>query len=80
MSDTRVWFITGATSGFGRAIAEAAVERGDSVVATARRTDALAELGDPERVHALRLDVTDASDREAAVAARSTASAPSTCS
>ena len=39
------------------------------MVATARRTDALAELGDPERVHALRLDVTDASDREAAVAA-----------
>jgi NAD(P)-dependent dehydrogenase (short-subunit alcohol dehydrogenase family) len=69
MSDARVWFITGATSGFGRAIAEAALERGDSVVATARRTDALADLGDAERVHAVRLDVTDASDREAAVAA-----------
>ena len=69
MSDTRVWFITGTTSGFGRAIAEAALERGDSVVATARRIDALAELGDPERVQAVRLDVTDAGDREAAVAA-----------
>jgi NAD(P)-dependent dehydrogenase (short-subunit alcohol dehydrogenase family) len=69
MSDARVWFITGATSGFGRAIAEAALERGDSVVATARRTDGLAELGDPERVHAVRLDVTSAADREAAVAA-----------
>jgi NAD(P)-dependent dehydrogenase (short-subunit alcohol dehydrogenase family) len=66
MSDARVWFITGATSGFGRAIAEAALERGDSVVATARRTDGLADLG--ERVHAIRLDVTDAADREAAVA------------
>jgi NAD(P)-dependent dehydrogenase (short-subunit alcohol dehydrogenase family) len=69
MSDARVWFITGTTSGFGRAIAEAALERGDSLVATARRTDELADLGDPERVHAVRLDVTDAADREAAVAA-----------
>ena len=69
MSDAPVWFITGATSGFGRAIAEAALERGDSVVATARRTDGLAELGEPERVHAVRLDVTSAADREAAVAA-----------
>jgi NAD(P)-dependent dehydrogenase (short-subunit alcohol dehydrogenase family) len=69
MSDARVWFITGTTSGFGRAIAEAALERGDSVVATARRTDALEDLGDAERVHAVRLDVTDPADREAAVAA-----------
>jgi NAD(P)-dependent dehydrogenase (short-subunit alcohol dehydrogenase family) len=69
MSDARVWFITGTTSGFGRAITEAALERGDSVVATARRTEGLADLGDPERVQAVRLDVTDAADREAAVAA-----------
>jgi NAD(P)-dependent dehydrogenase (short-subunit alcohol dehydrogenase family) len=69
MSDARVWFITGTTSGFGRAIAEAAMGRGDAVVASARRTEALADLGDPERLHAVRLDVTDASDREAAVAA-----------
>jgi NAD(P)-dependent dehydrogenase (short-subunit alcohol dehydrogenase family) len=69
MSDTRVWFITGATSGFGRAIAEAALERGDSVVATARSTDRLADLGEPERVEAVPLDVTDAGQREAAVAA-----------
>jgi NAD(P)-dependent dehydrogenase (short-subunit alcohol dehydrogenase family) len=71
MSEPRVWFITGATSGFGRAIAEGALERGDSVVATARRVDALADLGEgeAERVQVLRLDVTDAADREAAVAA-----------
>jgi NAD(P)-dependent dehydrogenase (short-subunit alcohol dehydrogenase family) len=69
MSDTRVWFITGTTSGFGRAIAEAALERGDSVVASARSTDRLADLGEPERVEAVRLDVTDADQREAAVAA-----------
>jgi NAD(P)-dependent dehydrogenase (short-subunit alcohol dehydrogenase family) len=38
----RVWLITGASSGFGRAIAEAALERGDSGAVTAHRTGALA--------------------------------------
>jgi NAD(P)-dependent dehydrogenase (short-subunit alcohol dehydrogenase family) len=61
--DTRVWLITGASSGFGRAIAEAALARGDSVAAGARTTDDL-----PEGVHPLSLDVTDPEQREAAVA------------
>jgi NAD(P)-dependent dehydrogenase (short-subunit alcohol dehydrogenase family) len=39
------------------------------VVATARRDDALSDLGDAERVQALRLDVTDPAGRETAVAA-----------
>ena len=64
----RVWLITGASSGFGRAIAEAALERGDWVVVTARRTDALGELGPTDRVHPVALDVTDAAGRDAAVA------------
>jgi NAD(P)-dependent dehydrogenase (short-subunit alcohol dehydrogenase family) len=64
----RVWLITGASSGFGRAIADAALAAGDSVVATARRTDALSELEPAERVHPVALDVTDADQREAAVA------------
>ncbi|HZP53422.1 oxidoreductase [Actinocrinis sp.] len=57
----KVWFITGANSGFGRAFAEAAVAVGDIVVATARRPEALAGLvtAHPDRVEALRLDVTD---------------------
>ena len=57
----RVWLITGATSGFGRAIAEAAVAAGDAVVAAARRPDAVADLVEsaPDRVTALQLDVTD---------------------
>ena len=65
----RVWLITGASSGFGRAIAEAALATGDIVVAAARRTDALAELvaSAPERVTALALDVTDADRIHAAV-------------
>jgi NAD(P)-dependent dehydrogenase (short-subunit alcohol dehydrogenase family) len=66
--DHRVWFITGASSGFGRVIAEAALSSGDSVIATARRTDALSELAREERAHVIRLDVTDAAQREAAVA------------
>jgi NAD(P)-dependent dehydrogenase (short-subunit alcohol dehydrogenase family) len=57
----RVWLITGASSGFGRAIAEAALQAGDTVVAAARRTEALAELAaaHPDRVVPVPLDVTD---------------------
>jgi NAD(P)-dependent dehydrogenase (short-subunit alcohol dehydrogenase family) len=62
------WFITGASKGFGREWAEAALERGDRVAATARdisTLDALVERhGDA--VLPLRLDVTD---REAGIAA-----------
>lgn len=66
-----IWFITGASSGFGRAFAEYALSQGHRVVATARRPEALAELqaAHPERVLALRLDVTRSEDVEAAVAA-----------
>ena len=40
----RVWLITGASSGFGRALAEAALAAGDTVVAAARRTAPLEDL------------------------------------
>ena len=66
MAADRVWFITGASSGFGQAIAATALDRGDRVVATARRTDALEHL-DRERVLPVALDVTRPEDREAAV-------------
>jgi NAD(P)-dependent dehydrogenase (short-subunit alcohol dehydrogenase family) len=58
----RVWLVTGASSGFGRAITEAAVAAGDVVVAAARRTAPLDELvtRHPDRVEAVSLDVTDA--------------------
>jgi NAD(P)-dependent dehydrogenase (short-subunit alcohol dehydrogenase family) len=68
MNTQRVWLTTGASSGFGRAIADAALARGDSVVATSRRTDALADLGRNGRVHAVALDVTDATQRDSVVA------------
>lgn len=62
------WFITGASRGFGRIWAQAAAERGDHVVATARDAAALDDLvaAFPDRIHALALDVTD---RDAAFAA-----------
>jgi len=67
----RVWFITGASSGFGRALAEAVITRGERVVVAARRAASLAELVaiDDKRVLALPVDVTDAAARKAAVAA-----------
>ena len=60
----RVWLITGASSGFGLALAEAALARGDRVTATARRTRGLEELvrRAPERTQAVALDVTDPED------------------
>ncbi len=64
--DTRVWLITGASSGFGRAITEAALARGDSVAAGVRSTDAFRGL--PDGVHPLALDVTVPDQRQAAVA------------
>ena len=68
MNAGRVWLITGASSGFGRAIADAALGRGDSVLATARRTDSLGDVAEAERAAVFPLDVTDAAQRDAAVA------------
>ncbi len=67
----RVWFITGASSGFGRALAEAVLGRGDRAVLGARRTAALEELASrhPETALAAALDVTDAAVRERAAQA-----------
>ena len=60
-SQERVWFITGASRGFGRAFAEAALDRGDRVAATARQPEVLGELVERhgDRALPLRLDVTD---------------------
>jgi len=64
-----VWFITGASSGFGRAIAAAAAERGDRVIATARRAETLGDLVEryPDRVRTVTVDVTDPGSVRAAV-------------
>src|SRR6478736_4421228 len=68
---SKTWFITGSSRGFGREWAIAALERGDSVAATARDTGSLDDLvqrfGD--KILPLKLDVTDRSAVFAAVAA-----------
>src|ERR687896_468927 len=68
-ASTRVWFITGTSSGFGRSIAEEALARGERVVATARRPDTVADLAESggDRVLALPLDVLEAEQRRQAV-------------
>jgi NAD(P)-dependent dehydrogenase (short-subunit alcohol dehydrogenase family) len=69
-TQSKVWFVTGTSSGFGRCIAEEVIARGDRLVATAREPKVLEDLvaQAPERVLALRMDVTKPSDLEAAVA------------
>jgi NAD(P)-dependent dehydrogenase (short-subunit alcohol dehydrogenase family) len=66
---SKVWFITGTSKGFGRVWAEAALERGDRVAATARDAATLAPLADTygDRVLPLALDVTDKAAIDAAV-------------
>jgi NAD(P)-dependent dehydrogenase (short-subunit alcohol dehydrogenase family) len=57
----RVWLITGASSGLGRAIAEAALAAGDTVVAAVRTPASVEELAaaHPGRVRTTSLDITD---------------------
>lgn len=60
-STSRVWLITGCSSGFGFALAAAVLAHGQSVIATARQPSVLAELAArfPETCRAFALDVTD---------------------
>jgi len=65
----KVWFITGASRGFGRQWAIAALQRGDKVAATARDTDTLTDLVEiyGAAILPIKLDVTDRSADFAAV-------------
>ncbi|HEX5182206.1 MAG TPA: oxidoreductase [Allosphingosinicella sp.] len=69
MADGRIWFVTGASSGFGQALAECVIARGEHAILAARRLDRLDALAARAegRVLALPLDVTDADARAAAV-------------
>jgi NAD(P)-dependent dehydrogenase (short-subunit alcohol dehydrogenase family) len=71
MTPQRIWLITGSNSGFGRHIAEAALDHGDCVVATARRPETLEPLlnSAPDRVLVQPLDVTRPEEVRAAVTA-----------
>jgi NAD(P)-dependent dehydrogenase (short-subunit alcohol dehydrogenase family) len=63
------WLITGSSRGLGRALAEAALEAGDAVVATARNPERLQDLVDRfgDRVRLVQHDVTDPVAAERAV-------------
>src|SRR5271156_6604379 len=65
----RVWFVTGASTGFGRLLAEEVLKTGGKVVATARNIDKVADLEKqyPKTAKALALDVTDAGQVDSVV-------------
>jgi len=65
------WFITGCSTGLGRALAAAVLDRGDNVVVTARDAAQVRDLAAayPGTALALSLDVTDAAQGTAAVRA-----------
>ncbi len=67
----RVWLITGASTGFGREMAEQLLARGAKVVATARKPEQLAEFGSqyPDTALILPLDVMDQAAVDSAVKA-----------
>lgn len=66
----RTWFITGVSSGFGRALAERVVATGDHVIGTLRHPQARAAFEQlaPGRAHGVLLDVTDSAAITTAVA------------
>jgi len=66
----KIWFITGASRGFGALVTERALARGDAVVATARKAEAIAtRFGDHPNLLGLTLDVTDEAQAIAAAKA-----------
>jgi NAD(P)-dependent dehydrogenase (short-subunit alcohol dehydrogenase family) len=58
----KIWLITGCSTGFGRAIAEAALNAGQRVIATARDIRSIADLESSGRCHVMTLDITEASE------------------
>jgi NAD(P)-dependent dehydrogenase (short-subunit alcohol dehydrogenase family) len=72
MSDRKkVWLITGCSTGFGRELVKALLERGERVIATARNPKSLDALGGQHQDHLLKLqlDVTKQADIDAVVQA-----------
>lgn len=70
MSDkNKVWFITGSSTGFGRLLAEEALENGYKVIATARNIEDVKDFETkyPQRALAVKLDVTSESQVKSAV-------------
>lgn len=68
-NNSRVWLITGCSSGFGRALVEAALAQGYKVVATARKLEQIKDFEQqyPDTALALALDVTQPNQVQEAV-------------
>jgi NAD(P)-dependent dehydrogenase (short-subunit alcohol dehydrogenase family) len=70
MDNKKVWLITGAGRGMGVDIAKAAIKAGHKVIATGRNPERVTKaLGDHNNLLAVKLDITNATDAEAAVEA-----------
>jgi NADP-dependent 3-hydroxy acid dehydrogenase YdfG len=69
ISRNPVWLITGCSTGFGRELAKHVIERGYRTVVTARNPDEVKDLAAKREVLALRLDVTDQGQIDAAIKA-----------
>ncbi|TFK93350.1 NAD-P-binding protein [Polyporus arcularius HHB13444] len=54
-----VWFITGTSSGLGRALVYAALKRGDCVIATARSLEKIEDFPKTDKIRLMQLDVTE---------------------
>ncbi len=67
MGQPRIWFITGASSGFGREMVGQLLAKGEKVVATARNPESLSDLDGHENLLITRLDVTDKASIQNAV-------------
>jgi NAD(P)-dependent dehydrogenase (short-subunit alcohol dehydrogenase family) len=66
----KIWFITGASRGFGALVTEYALSRGDGVAATARNPKTLTDrFGDHPNLLVVALDVTDEAQARDATAA-----------
>ncbi len=67
----KVWLVTGCSTGFGQEIARAVLQRGDFLVATARRLDHLANLATQfdGQLLSLQLDLTNSGNIDRVVAA-----------
>jgi NADP-dependent 3-hydroxy acid dehydrogenase YdfG len=66
---SKVWLITGCSTGFGRELAKEALQAGNKVVVTARKAEAVKDIVDgyTDTALAVQLDVTNTNEIATAV-------------